>query len=108
MRGFSLLLVLAAAAAASPVLAQDPNQDGGSRLVLQSPAGAPAHVIIDGAAWVCEGAVCTAGPGGMDQPVERACRRVVRELGPVTAFAWQGRSLAPEKIAACNAAAAKR
>jgi hypothetical protein len=104
MRVPSLFFVLAVPAAASPALAQDQ----GSRLVLQTPAGAPAHVIIDGAAWVCEGAVCAAGPGGMDQPVERACRRVVRELGPVSEFTWQGRSLSPEKVAACNAAAARK
>jgi hypothetical protein len=104
MRRFGLLFALAAAAAASPALAQDQ----GSRLVLQNPAGAPAHVIIDGAAWVCEGAACTAAPGGMDQPVERACRRVVRELGPVSEFVWQGRALSPEKVAACNAAAAPK
>jgi hypothetical protein len=30
---------------------------------------------------------------------------VVRELGPVTAFSWLGRALAPDQIAACNAAA---
>lgn len=104
MRRFSLLLALAAATAASPALAQDQS----SRLTLQNPAGAPAHAIIDGAAWVCEGATCTAAPGGQEQPVDRACRRVVRELGPVTEFAWQGRSLSPEKITACNAAAAPK
>ena len=103
MRVPSFVLALAAAAAASPALAQNV----GSSLTLQNPAGAPAHVIIDGAAWACEGASCTAGPGGLDQPADRACRRVVRELGPVTAFSWQGRSLSADRVAACNSAATK-
>jgi hypothetical protein len=94
-------LALAFAVGAQPALARDP----GSSLTLQSPQGAPARIIIDGAAWVCQGAVCTAAPGGDEQPTERACRRVVRELGPVTAFTWLGRALSPAQIAACNTAA---
>jgi hypothetical protein len=102
MRTLSFAFAAAVLAAASPALAQS---GAGSSLTLQSPMGAPAHLIIDGAAWVCEGASCTAAPGGVDQPTERACRRVVRELGPVTAFTWQGQSLKPDRIAACNTAA---
>jgi hypothetical protein len=98
----SNLVVVLTLAAATPSFAQG----AGSSLTLQNPAGAsPAHVIIDGAAWVCQGATCTAGPGGQDQPVERACRRVVRELGPVSAFSWQGQPLRPDRLAACNTAA---
>ena len=101
MRTLIVCLALASALGAGPASARDP----GSSLTLQNPQGAPGHVIIDGAAWVCQGAVCTAAPGGMEQPTERACRRVVRELGPVTAFTWLGRALSPEQIAACNSAA---
>ena len=97
-------LALAAGLASSPALARDQ----GSSLVLQSPAGARAEVIVDGAAWVCHGAVCATGPGGLDQPAARACRRLVRALGPVTAFTWQGQRLTPQQVAACDAAAAKR
>lgn len=99
-----VLGVAFAAAAASPALAQG----AGSSLTLRSPDGAPAHVIIDGAAWVCQGASCIAAPGGLEQPADRACRRVVHELGPVTAFTWQGQALSPDRIAACNSAAPKR
>lgn len=95
----AFVLVLAASADASWA------QGAGSSLTLQNAAGAPAHVIIDGAAWVCQSGVCTAGPGGMEQPAARACRRVVRELGPVSAFTWQGQSLTPEQVGACNTAA---
>ena len=97
----AFVLVLAASAGAAWA------QGAGSSLTLQSAAGAPAHVIIDGAAWVCQGGVCTAAPGGMDQPAARACRRVVLQLGPVSDFTWQGQSLTPQQVAACNSAAGK-
>jgi hypothetical protein len=96
----ALVLSLAFAALAAPALA-----DGGSSLTLTTPGSAPASTIIDGALWSCAGAVCTAGPGGQEQPVLRACRRVVAQLGAVTAFTWQGAALPADKIAACNAAA---
>jgi len=103
MRASTLAFALVMAACAGSAWAQGER----SSLTLQSAAGAPAHVIIDGAAWDCQGATCTAGPGGMEQPAARACRRVVRELGPVSAFTWQGQSLTPDQVAACNTAAAK-
>jgi hypothetical protein len=95
---FVLVLALSAGAARA--------QEAGSSLTLQSAADAPAHRIIDGVDWVCQGAVCAAAPGGLEQPAARACRRVVRELGPVTAFTWQGETLTPQQVAACDAAAA--
>ena len=101
MRIFFAGVAVAAGVAAVPAFAQG----AGSSLTLETPAGAPAQVIIDGAAWVCHGAACAAGPGGLDQPAARACRRLVRELGPVTAFTWQGQRLTPQQVAACDAAA---
>ncbi|MGW8175767.1 MAG: CC_3452 family protein [Stenotrophomonas sp.] len=54
------------------------------------PRPPPGRVIVDGAAWRCEGATCTAS-GGANQPATRACRRVVAKLGPVTGLLLQGR-----------------
>jgi hypothetical protein len=96
------VLVLAASAGAAWA------QGAGSSLTLQSAAGAPAHTIIDGVTWVCQGADCTAAAGGAEQPAARACRRVVHVLGPMSAFTWQGENLTPQQVAACNTAAGKR
>lgn len=98
MRALCLAAVLVAAAA--PALAQEP-----SSLTLKTPVAGVTHTIIDGVDWTCTGASCLGTPGGLDQSADRACRRVVAQLGPVTAFAWQGRALSAEKVAACNAAA---
>ena len=94
------LLIVAALFAAAPVSAQAP---AATRAVLADAAKAPAvRTIIDGAAWRCEGASCTAS-GGTNQPAARACRRVVAKLGPVTAFSYKGEALDAQALATCNA-----
>lgn len=94
------LLIAAALFAAAPAVAQSPAV---TSLTLADAAAAPTRItIIDGAAWRCEGAACTA-TGGSAQPAPRACRRVVTRLGPVTSFSYRGVSLSAEQVAACNA-----
>jgi hypothetical protein len=103
MRGFvqfvsgaSLALALALPALAQPV---------GTSLTLRAASSkTPDHAIVDGAYWRCSAGVCLAS-GGDSQPPLRACKRVVAQLGQVTAFTWQGRSLSAEELTTCNAAA---
>lgn len=98
------LLVAAALFVAAPAFAA-PAQTGApaTSLTLADAAKAPAgRVIVDGAAWRCEGASCTA-TGGTSQPAARACRRVVAKLGPVTAFSYKGEALDQQALATCNA-----
>lgn len=93
------LLIAAALFAAAPAFAQAPA----SSAVLADASTAPAaRTIIDGAAWRCEGASCTA-TGGADQPATRACRRVVARFGAVSSFSYKGVALTAEQLAACNA-----
>ena len=93
------LLIAAALFAAAPAFAQSPSTSA----VLVDAARAPAaRAIIDGAAWNCTGATCTA-TGGANQPATRACRRVVARFGAVSSFSYKGIALTAEQIAACNA-----
>jgi hypothetical protein len=93
------LLIAAALLVAGPAFADAPV----STAVLADASRAPAdRTIIDGAAWRCEGATCTAS-GGANQPASRACRRVVARFGAVTAFTYKGTELTAEQVAACNA-----
>lgn len=93
------LIAAAVLFAAAPAFAQTPA----TSLTLADAAKAPAgRVIVDGAAWRCDGAACTA-TGGNSQPAARACRRVVAKLGPVTAFSYKGEALDEQALAACNA-----
>ena len=97
MRAF---IVAAALFAAAPAFAQAP----GSSAVLSDASKAPAgRTIIDGAAWRCDGATCTAN-GGANQTAARACRRVVARFGAVSAFTYKGTALSAEELTACNAA----
>lgn len=92
-------LLAAALFIAAPALAQS----AGSSATLADAASAPSgRVIVDGAAWRCEGTACTA-TGGTNQPATRACRRANAKLGDVTAFTYRGVSLTAEQIAVCNA-----
>jgi len=93
------LLVAVSLLVAAPAFAQAPA----SSAVLADSSKAPAaRVIIDGAAWRCEGASCTA-TGGSSQPAARACRRVVARFGAVSAFTYKGVALTAEQLTACNA-----
>lgn len=94
------LLIAAALFAAAPALADTPA----TSLTLVDAAKAPAgRMIIDGAAWRCDGAQCTA-TGGASQPASRACRRVVAKFGAVAAFSYKGETLDEQALAICNAA----
>lgn len=94
------LILAAALFAAAPALAATPA----TTLTLADASKAPAAtLIIDGAAWRCEGSACSA-TGGANQPAPRACRRVVARVGQVTSFSYKGSALTAEQLAICNAA----
>lgn len=99
MRTLALTLALSFAAATGAFA-----QPTGSNLTLANGEAAPAKVIIDGAMWKCASGVCVSS-GGKSQSADRACRRIVAKLGPVSAFTWRGEALSGEALAACNAAA---
>jgi hypothetical protein len=100
MRAIALTLALTLASAGAAFAGTDAS------LTFQNPQGAPVNFLFDGAAWSCQSGVCTAS-GGADQAAPRACRRIVTQYGPVSAFTWQGKTLTSEQLAACNAAAKK-
>ncbi len=100
MRAFLLLAFVFAISTPAFAQPEDP-----SSLTLKA-APKQSHVIIDGAAWRCAGDTCTANGGESQRPL-RACKRVVAELGQVSAFTWQGQALSAGDLNACNASARK-
>ena len=97
MRAF---LIAAALFVAAPAFAQSSTT---TTLTLADAAAAPSRTtVIDGAAWRCEGATCSA-TGGASQPASRACRRVVARIGAVSAFTYKGSTLSDADLATCNA-----
>jgi len=64
----------------------------------------PNKLIQDGAQWRCDGLDCSA-PRVKGLPAVHACKRLVGELGAVTAFTWRGKALDAAQLAECNTAA---
>lgn len=67
---------------------------------LSAPASAT-RTVAGGIAWSCEGTTCVAAKG-TSSPL-RMCREIQRELGAVASFTANGKELAEDKLAACNA-----
>ena len=62
------------------------------------------HIVFDGAVWRCQADVCFS-PRVKALPPLRSCKRLVRQIGAVTAFNYRGEALEGEDLAACNATA---
>ncbi len=61
------------------------------------------RAIAGSLVWNCSGTTCSA-PRGTSRPAI-VCARLVRELGPVTAFVANGQALVGADLERCNAAA---
>ncbi|MFZ4122151.1 MAG: CC_3452 family protein [Caulobacterales bacterium] len=73
---------------------------------LSSPLASPARVITGTMVWACEGTTCrTSAERALNV---RACRQLVREVGPVASFGAASGALTARDITSCNAAARPR
>ncbi len=97
------MLLLGGFAAISLVGVAQAATSEGAMLVLKAPP-AKAELIHDGAIWRCTATVCKA-PTVKALPAGRSCRKIVAELGAVSAFTWRGDALDAAGIEECNAAA---
>jgi len=97
----SLLFAVAAlAATGGPAMAETKPQNGW--LTLSAPTTRD-HIVFDGAAWRCKADVCRS-PQVKALPPLRSCKRLARELGPVTSFGYRGVVLSDAQLADCNPA----
>lgn len=95
----SLLLAVAALAATGGLaMAETKPQNGW--LTLSTPTTRD-HVLFDGAVWRCKSDVCRSTQVKSLPPL-RSCKRLARELGPVTAFGYRGVVLSDAQLADCN------
>ena len=95
----SLLFAVAAlAATGGPAMSEPKPQDGW--LTLSTPTTQD-HIVFDGAVWRCKADVCRSTQVKSLPPL-RSCKRLARELGPVTAFGYRGVVLSDADLAACN------
>ncbi|MEZ5696964.1 MAG: hypothetical protein R3E18_11190 [Sphingomonadaceae bacterium] len=66
---------------------------------LASPAK-DATTIAGGVVWYCEGDACVARKGNTRPWV--MCKRLARETGTITSFAYDGQALSEDQLAKCN------
>jgi len=102
MRALLIALTLTAAPALAIASQAQPAAAPTRAVVADAAQLSGNRVIVDGAAWRCEGTLCVSN-GSASQPAPRACRRVRAKLGPLTEFAWRGRVLTAAELATCNA-----
>ena len=91
----SLIIAVAALAATggsamAETQPQAPRPEGGL-LTLSAPA-AQDRIVFDGAVWRCQGDVCRSSQVKSLPPL-RSCKRLARELGPITSFSYRGVTL---------------
>lgn len=64
------------------------------------------RIIAESVVWSCEGTKCTAELD-RKKPTVRICKKIVKEVGEVTALRNTSSELTAEEIAECNTAAKK-
>ena len=93
-----IIAVVALAATGGPAMAETKPQNGW--LTLSAPTTQD-HIVFDGAIWRCKGEVCRASQVKSLPPL-RSCKRLARELGPITRFGYRGVTLSEAQLADCN------
>ncbi len=100
----ALSLMLSCACQAAPAFAAEP---GVTEATLSIAPPIPVHRVIDGRAWDCKDAACTASAASdaESQPIARECNRAARELGAFAAYQTGRRALTAAELAKCNSGA---
>ena len=98
------LRTLAAAAILSASFAA-PAFAGTINVALQAPVAAKTKVVAGGAVFSCVEATCVAANAPTRALTAATCKAVVKEVGAVTAFTGDRKSLEADDLARCNGAA---
>jgi hypothetical protein len=95
-----IIAVAALAATGGPAMAETKVQTGW--LTLSTPTTQD-HLVFDGTLWRCKADVCRSTQVKSLPPL-RTCKRLARELGPITAFGYRGVTLSDAELSECNPA----
>ena len=104
------LRTLAAVAALTTVIFAGPLAgsalaDGRIAVALDQPLAAKTKVVAGGAVFVCEGAECVSTQAPSRALTAVACKALAKEVGRVSAFGGDTKSLDAEDLTRCNASA---
>ncbi len=95
-----IIAAVALAAAGGPAMAESQPQTGWLTLSTPAPHN---HLVFDGTLWRCQGDTCRSTQVKSLPPL-RTCKRLARELGPITGFNYRGQTLTDAQLAECNPA----
>jgi hypothetical protein len=72
---------------------------------LATPQSTPQKLIAASAVWNCEGGSCVAGVAPDDALGVSGCKELAKQVGRLTAYTFDNRSLDDKSLARCNTAA---
>lgn len=90
-------IALASMFIAAPALASTPFT-----AKLETPKAEKERITAYDVVWICEADSCEAYLDRSTATV-RVCKKVVKEIGPITSFGSEEDSLSAEEVADCNA-----
>lgn len=96
----AITLTLLAGASANA----QPRTSGPFYSATMTTAPTQTRAVAGSLVWNCAGTTCSA-PRGTSRP-QIICARLVREVGPVTAFTANGQPMSASDLERCNASAA--
>jgi hypothetical protein len=100
------LRTLAAVAALSvSMFAGAALADGRVAAALEAPVAAKTKIVAGGAVFVCDGAECVSAHAPSRAVTAAACKALAKEVGRVSAFGGESKSLDADDLARCNASA---
>jgi hypothetical protein len=100
------LRTLAACAALSvSMFAGAALADGRVAAALENPVAAKTKIVAGGAVFVCEGAECVSTAAPSRAMTSAACKALAKEVGRVSAFGGETKSLDADDLTRCNGAA---
>jgi len=104
LRSLAAVAALSVSMLAGP-LAGSALADGRIAAALDAPVAAKTKVVAGGAVFVCEGAECVSAQAPSRALTAAACKALAKEVGRVSAFGGDSKSLDAEDLARCNASA---
>jgi hypothetical protein len=100
------LRTLAAVAALSvSMFAGAALADGRVAAALEAPIAAKTKIVAGGAVFVCEGAECVSLSAPSRAITAVSCKALAKEVGRVSAFGGETKSLDADDLGRCNASA---
>jgi len=104
LRALAAVAALSVSLLAGP-LAGNALADGRIAAALEAPVAAKTKVVAGGAVFVCDGAECVSAQAPSRALTAVACKALAKEVGRVSAFGGEAKSLDADDLTRCNASA---